>query len=94
MALVNQEDWQHKSVVVPVNGMYRVVFVWINDDSFSNGVPAAIDNLSIVHKNYPTDIEGTGANGVQAIKFIENDHVYILVNGVVYDLTGRKVNVK
>lgn len=94
-ALVNQEDLQHKSVVVPVTGLYRVVFVWINDDSFSNGVPAAIDNLSIVHKDYPTDIEGANAGkDTKAIKFIRDNHVYIMLNGKVYNVTGQAVELK
>lgn len=95
-ALVSQEDWQRKSVVVPVeSGLYRVVFVWINDDSFSDGVPAAIDNLSIVHKDYPTDIEGANAGkDTKAIKFIRDNHVYIMLNGKVYNVTGQAVELK
>lgn len=94
-ALVNQEAWQNKSVVVPVTGLYRVVFVWINDDSFSDGVPAAIDNLSIVHKDYPTDIEGANAGkDTKAIKFIRDNHVYIMLNGKVYNVTGQAVELK
>lgn len=94
-ALVNQEAWQNKSVVVPVTGLYRVVFVWINDDSFSDGVPAAIDNLSIVHKDYPTDIEGANAGkDTKALKFIRDNHVYIMLNGKVYNVTGQAVELK
>ncbi len=94
-ALVNQETWQRKSVVVPVSGLYRVVFVWINDDSFSDGVPAAIDNLSIVHKDYPTDIEGANAGkDTKALKFIRDNHVYIMLNGKVYNVTGQAVELK
>ena len=94
-ALVSQEDWQRKSVVVPVTGLYRVVFVWINDDSFSDGVPAAIDNLSIVHKDYPTAIEGANAGkDTKAIKFIRDNHVYIMLNGKVYNVTGQAVELK
>ena len=93
--LVDQEDWQHKSVVVPVSGLYRVVFVWINDESSSNGVPAAIDNLSIVHKDYPTDIEGANAGkDTKALKFIRDNHVYIMLNGKVYNVTGQAVELK
>ena len=95
-ALVSQSAWQHKSVIVPVeSGLYRVVFVWINDDSFSDGVPAAIDNLSIVHKDYPTDIEGANAGkDTKAIKFIRDNHVYIMLNGKVYNVTGQAVELK
>ena len=95
-ALVDQSAWQNKSVIVPVeSGLYRVVFVWINDDSFSDGVPAAIDNLSIVHKDYPTDIEGANAGkDTKAIKFIRDNHVYIMLNGKVYNVTGQAVELK
>ena len=94
-ALVSQSAWQNKSVVVPVTGLYRVVFVWINDDSFSDGVPAAIDNLSIVHKDYPTAIEGANAGkDTKAIKFIRDNHVYIMLNGKVYNVTGQAVELK
>jgi len=94
-ALVSQSAWQRKSVVVPVTGLYRVVFVWINDDSFSDGVPAAIDNLSIVHKDYPTAIEGANAGkDTKAIKFIRDNHVYIMLNGKVYNVTGQAVELK
>ncbi len=90
-ALVGEAELQSKSVIVEVTGLYRLAVIWINDDSFSDGAPAAIDNLSIRHKDNPTTIGGTDAEGVQAVKFIENDHVYILINGVIYDATGRKV---
>ncbi|MBQ3998690.1 MAG: fibronectin type III domain-containing protein [Paludibacteraceae bacterium] len=85
--------WQNKSVVVEniVPGYYQLVFAWRNDNSTGTQNPAAVDNIHIQHLDYPTAIGGTDAEGVQAIKFIENDHVYILVNGVIYDLTGRKV---
>lgn len=85
--------WQNKSVVVEniVPGYYMLVFAWRNDNSTGTQNPAAVDNIHIQHLDYPTAIGGTDAEGVQAIKFIENDHVYILLNGVIYDLTGRKV---
>jgi len=35
----------------------------------------------------------TGADG-KAVKFIRNNHVYILINGTVYNVTGQKVEVK
>ena len=37
-----------------------------------------------------TGIEQTGVRE-QAYKFIENGHVFILVNGIRYDATGHKV---
>ena len=42
----------------------------------------------------PTAISNTG-DGIdgKAVKFIRNENVFILVNGVIYDATGRKVEV-
>jgi hypothetical protein len=42
--------------------------------------PTAISNI------------GDGIDG-KAVKFIRNENVFILVNGVIYDATGRKVEV-
>lgn len=85
---------QDTIVKVPV-GHYRVAFIWINDDSNSDGAPAAIDNLSISHKSYPTDIEGANAGkDTKAIKFIRDNQVYIMLNGKVYNVTGQAVELK
>ncbi len=92
-ALVAQPNWTRKTelVEIPDYGLYRLVFVWINDDSFSDGAPAAIDNLYIQHKENPTGIESGAGIKSQAYKFIRDGHVYILINDVIYDATGRKV---
>ena len=82
------------SVVVPVTGIYRLVFAWVNDDDYSDGDPAAIDNIAIRHEAYPTDIEGGAGIENTAIKFIHNDQVYIFLNGTVYTITGQKVELK
>lgn len=90
------DAWQSKSVVVEniVPGYYLLVFAWRDDTSTGAQSPAAVDNLHIQHLDYPTAIGGTDAEGVQAVKFIENDHVYILINGTVYNVTGQKVEMK
>ena len=47
--LVNQTNWQHLSIEgleVPA-GDYYVAFLWRNDDSVGNEIPAAIDNFSV-----------------------------------------------
>jgi hypothetical protein len=94
-ALVNTEVFTRKDALVTVPaGHYRVAFIWINDDSFSNGDPAAINCLYVKRGDATGIQEGSAGLGIEAIKFIENDHVYILVNGVIYDMTGSKVNVK
>ena len=96
-ALVSQAAWTLKSAVTPTiaAGLHRLVFVWTNDDADSDGAPAAIDNLLIKHLDYPTDFENADSNiGSKAVKFIRNNQVYILINGVVYNITGQKVEVK
>lgn len=89
--------WQSKSVVVEdiVPGYYQLVFAWRNDNSTGTQSPAAVDNIHIQHLDYPTDFENADSNiGSNAVKFIRNNQVYILINGVVYNITGQKVEVK
>jgi len=96
-ALVSQAAMVRKSVVTPAiaAGLHRLVFIWTNDDADTDGAPAAIANLTIKHKDYPTDFENADSNiGTKAVKFIRNNQVYILINGVVYNITGQKVEVK
>ena len=90
------DAWQSKSVVVEniVPGYYQFVFAWRNDNSTGAQSPAAVDNIHIQHLDYPTDIEGNAGITNQAVKFLHNNQVYILVNGVVYSITGQKVEVK
>ena len=91
--LYGEADWQHLStdVTVPELGLYRLVIVWVNDDFDSESTPGAIDNLSIAIKSYFTDIESGAGIKSKAYKFIQNGHVYFIVNDVLYDATGRKV---
>ena len=92
-ALYGETEWQHKRVELAVEpGLYKVVFVWINDDADSEGEPAAIDNFSISLKPAAgTGLDGNAAIENKAVKFIKDNHVYILINGAVYDVTGRRV---
>lgn len=83
---------QDAKINVPV-GHYRVAFIWINDDSFSDGEPAAI-NCLYVKRGDATGIEAGAGIENQAIKFIRDDQVYILLNGTVYNVTGQKVEMK
>ena len=83
---------QDAKINVPV-GHYRVAFIWINDDSFSDGEPAAI-NCLYVKRGDATGIEAGAGIENQAIKFIRDDQVYILLNGAVYNVTGQKVEMK
>ena len=90
-ALTRHATWQAVAaeVTVPV-GQYRLAFIWINDESGSDGDPAAIRNLSIA-KGTITGIQAGAGIESKAVKFIKNNQVYILVNGNIYDVIGRKV---
>ena len=93
--LVNQEEWQHMNLEVElVHGQYKIVIAWFNDndDEYGEDPAGAIDNFSIVYKEgEPTGLDEGILGGDKAIKFIKNNHVYILVNGRIYDATGRQV---
>ena len=92
VALHGENQWQHiNQEQALLAGQYKLVFVWHNDDADSDGDPAAIDNIGITIK--PGDTTGFGNIGTdtKAVKFIRGNHVYILVNGVIYDATGRRV---
>ncbi len=85
---------QDATINVPA-GHYRVAFIWINDDSFTDGEPAAI-NCLYVKRGDATGLPeaGNAGLGTEAVKFIRDNRVYILVNGTVFDMTGRKVEQK
>ena len=92
VALHGENQWQHISQEQALlAGQYKLVFVWHNDDADSDGVPAAIDNISITIKPGETTGFGNIGTDTKAVKFIRGNHVYILVNGVIYDATGRRV---
>jgi hypothetical protein len=94
--LSRSDAWTSKSVIVEdiVPGYYQVAFAWRNDGSGGAQSPAAVDNIHIQHLDYPTAIGNIEGEGAQAVKFLYNDQVYILINGVVYNITGQKVEVK
>lgn len=89
-------NWQHhvSDDVEVTPGLWKFVVAWFNDDAEGDQTPGAIDNISINHKAYPTDIESGAGIESQALKFIFNDQVYILLNGEVYNVTGQKVELK
>jgi hypothetical protein len=93
VALYGEAEWQHKRVELAVEpGEYNLVFMWINDEADSEGDPAAIDNFSISFMaGTGTGIDGNKVIDNKAVKFIRDNHVYILINDVIYDATGRKV---
>ena len=84
---------RHDAMVSVPAGHYRVAFIWINDDSFTDGDPAQI-NCLYIKSGDATGIEAGAGIENQAIKFIMNDQVYILLNGTVYNITGQKVEMK
>ena len=94
--LYGATSWQHYQVDTTLTaGEYKLVIAWFNDDSDGDQTPAAIDNISIaLRPDTPTAIE-TGA-GIEnkAVKFIYNNQVYIMLNGVIYNITGQKVEMK
>jgi len=92
-ALVEADAWQHVSVDTALTaGDYKVVIAWVNDEADAGETAAAIDNFSIRYKQGQATGFNDGLIGSdKAVKFIRNNHVYILVNGRIYDATGRKV---
>ena len=52
-------------------------------------------NAKVGKHNIPTDIDiinaGGDLNSSKPLKFVWNDKVFILHNGVIYDSTGKKV---
>ena len=94
-ALVANNVFTRQDAIVSVPaGHYRVAFIWINDDSFTDGDPAAINCLYVKRGDATGIQEGNAGFDSKAVKFIENDHVYILINGAVYNVTGQKVEMK
>ena len=94
--LYGATEWQHHVAdnIAVVPGLYKLVFAWFNDESDGEDAPAAIDNISIRHKAYATDIQSGAGIGNKAVKFLHNNQVYILLNGNVYNITGQKVELK
>ena len=89
------DEWSNKSVEVELEpALYFLVFAWRNDSYTGTQAPAAVDNVVVRHKAYPTDIESGAGIENKAVKFIHNDHVYIMLNGTVYTITGQKVELK
>jgi len=94
--LLEQSEWIHMTQEVALNaGEYKIVIAWFNDDADGNNPPAAIDNFSIAIKpGQGTGVDALHGDGVKAVKFIKDQKIYILINGVIYDVTGRKVGVR
>ena len=95
--LYGATEWQHHSSDAQIAaGLYKLVFAWFNDAEQGEDSPAAIDNISIQEKGQETGLINGNAgifNNGEAFKFLRDNKVFILVNGVIYDATGRKVEV-
>ena len=95
--LYGATEWQHHSSDAQIEaGLYKLVFAWFNDEQLGDDTPAAIDNISIQEKGQETGLINGNAgifNNGEAFKFLRDNKVFILVNGVIYDATGRKVEV-
>ena len=82
-------EWQTISIedVAIEEGTYKILLAWRNEstDGVAN-TPAAVDNFTITKKSVATGIN-SAASADKPLKFI-------LVNGVIYDIMGRKVEVK
>ncbi len=89
------ETWQSLSetITLPAAGQYKLLFVWQNDGVTDYQNPFAVGNVKIT--NLQEESHGTAVstveNGVQVVKFINNGRVYILRDGVVYDILGTTV---
>lgn len=95
--LYGATEWQHHSSDAQIAaGLYKLVFAWFNDEQLGEDSPAAIDNISIQEKGPETGLINGNAgifNNGEAFKFLRDNKVFILVNGLIYDATGRKVEV-
>lgn len=95
--LYGATEWQHHSSDAQIAaGLYKLVFAWFNDEQLGEDSPAAIDNISIQEKGQETGLINGNAgifNNGEAFKFLRDNKVFILINGVIYDATGRKVEV-
>ena len=95
--LYGATEWQHHTSDAQIAaGLYKLVFAWFNDEQLGEDSPAAIDNISIQEKGQETGLINGNAgifNNGEAFKFLRDNKVFILVNGVIYDATGRKVEV-
>ena len=97
---------QNNSKVSELEGVYLTDY-WTGvttnllDDDYTFNAPAGTIsdrfaiNAIVGERQTPTgaDITGLDMNSTKAVKFIWHDRVFILHNGVIYDSTGKRVNV-
>lgn len=55
-------NWQTRTAEATVSGTYTIVFLWRNDSGGGDGIPAAIDNISISYMTCPRPTGLTASN--------------------------------
>ena len=55
-------NWQTRTAEATVSGTYTIVFLWRNDSGGGDGIPAAIDNISISYMTCPRPTNLTASN--------------------------------
>ncbi len=85
-ALVDEDSWQKKEVVidVPAAGAYKMVLAWRDDTSGGDNPPAAIDNVHIVK------VDSIHVNASRYATFYTENYAYIMPDG----LTGYAFTVE
>ena len=94
-------DEQIETLFVTDHGVIPEVTTNLLDENYTFTVNQAETNnerftVSVKLKKQTdvvTDIGSGGTTEQQAVKFIHNDKMYILRNGLLYDATGKRVNV-
>ncbi len=55
-------NWQTRTAEAAVSGTYTIVFLWRNDSGGGDGIPSAIDNISISYMSCPRPTGLTASN--------------------------------
>ena len=89
-----------ETITLTHSGTYRLFFMWRNDNSSGYQNPFAVGNISlkVVREAYDShvsleDISGNSETDL-VIKFIHNGQVYINYHGVIFDSTGKRVEIR
>ena len=101
--LVDQSEWTTMvgTVSITTPGLYKLVFYWTNDATSSNGVPAAVDNVSFNINSCPAPtaltVTNVGAHtmdvswtamGTETEWAVTANGVTTIVNTASYSVTG------
>jgi hypothetical protein len=74
-------------------GQYYIVFAWRNNDDAGAQNPLGIYDLKIWNKKgyIPTAVDNIAGEGVEVQKILQDGQVYILRDGVIYNILGTIV---